>query len=1186
MARLSLSLLGLFEVTLADQPLTVFEYDKVRALLAYLAVEVDRPHRRETLAGLLWPDRPERRARQSLSQALFKLRRVIGDAEAKPPFLLVTPQTLQFNPSSDYHLDVTTFTDLLTTCQAHTHDGLETCAACVARLQQAVALYRGNFLTGFSLSGSPAFEEWLVLTRERLHRLACQAHGHLADYFDRQGAYEQALHYARQQVELDPWREEAHRQLIRLLALSGQRSAALAQYETCRRLLAEELGLGPEIETVALYEQICDGKLSRRKIPHGVFAPPPALSKVEALPAPFVARECELDQLNEFLNRALTGQGQVVFVIGGPGRGKTALIQEFARRAQATHLDLIVARGKGNAHTGSGDPYLPFREVLALLTGDIEAQWAAGAISQEEASRLQRLLPLSVQALLDVGPDLIDTFLPGEALVKRAGVFTPGLDESEWARLKQHVERQASQRSPPTWRQSDLFEQYSRVLRWLAHQEPLLLVLDDLQWADLGSVNLLFHLGQRIEASQILIVGAYRPAEVAIGYPEGRHPLEPVVNEFRRLFGAIEIDLGEVEGRRFVDDLLDTEPNQLGETFRQSLYRQTDGHPLFTVELLQGMQERGDLIQNRENRWIEGPNLNWKILPPQVEASIAERIGRLPEELQEILTIASVEGETFTAEVVAQVQAVDERKMVRSLSEQLGRKHRLVAAQEIRQVNGQHFSLYRFRHILFQGYLYRQLDPAERVYLHQAVGTALETLYGDQSGQIAVQLARHFQEAKNPEKAIDYLRQAGKQAVRISANEEAIAHLTRGLALLEKLPDSPERAQQELALQIALSVPLIAIKGYGAPEVGHVYSRMEELSRQLGEVALQFRTLFSKANFYGQRGELYESYQIARQALNLAEQTDDPALVMPAHFIMGVSHLFLGQTALARTHLEQMLDAYDPQQHHDLIFRYGQDLGVSNLSWLCWVLWSLGYPDQALQRNQEALTLAQDLDHPLTLGHSLGVATLTFHHLGRDAQMTQSLAEACIRLATEHRLPVWLAVGAIYRGRALVEQGHIEAGLTQMQQGVADYQATGARLCRSLFLATLAEAYGKTGQVEEGLTLLAEALVFANQGGERLGKADIYRLKGELLLEAKAERRKASPGSPEDCFLQAIKIARAQQAKFLELRATMSLCRLWQKQGKREKARQMLAEVYDWFSEGFDTVDLKEAKMLLVELSK
>lgn len=757
MARLLLTLLGAFEVDLDGQPVTAFEYDKVRALLAYLAVEADRPHRREMVAELLWPKRSERSARQNLSQALFKLRHLLDNLQTAPPFLLVTPQTLQFNPVSDYQLDVTTFTNLLVAGQSHAHDRLETCWMCRAQLRQAVTLYRGDFLKGFSLGDSPAFEEWSVLTREQLHRLAGEALGRLVSFFESEGAYDEALTYAWRQVELEPWREDNRRMLMRLLALSGQRRAALAQYDTCCRL-AEEIGIEPEAETTALHEEIRAGKLSgvtKRKARDESNLKPeestsnrkPVVTHYPLSPAPFVGRETQLACLDNFLNTVLTGRGQIVFVTGDPGQGKTALIGEFIRRAQATQPHLIVVGGKGNAYTGSGDPYLPFREVLALLTGDIEAQWAAGAVSQEDADRLWHLLPHSIRALLEVGPDLIGSFLPAEALLKRAQAFRPELAKPTWTHLNQLVERLTAPGDPATRPQSDLFEQYSRVLRWLAQHKPLLLVLDDLQWVDHGSANLLFHLGQRIEASQILIVGAYRPAEVAIGHPEGRHPLEPVVNELKRLFGAIEIDLAEVEDRSFVDDLLNIEPNRLNESFRQTLFQQTRGHPLFTVELLRGMQERGDLVQDQQGCWIEGPTLDWETLPARVEAIIAERIERLPESWLQVLTAASVEGEIFTAEVMARVQGISELEMVHGLSDNLERIHRLVKAETVRWLGGQRLSQYRFRHILFQKYLYQHLDAAERVYFHEAIGTILEALYQSDTTPIAMQLARHFEEA-------------------------------------------------------------------------------------------------------------------------------------------------------------------------------------------------------------------------------------------------------------------------------------------------------------------------------------------------------------------------------------------------------------------------------------------------------
>ncbi len=378
--------------------------------------------------------------------------------------------------------------------------------------------------------------------------------------------------------------------------------------------------------------------------------------------------------------------------------------------------------------------------------------------------------------------------------------------------------RKATVPGDPNLQQSALFEQYTQVLRALAGQRPLLVALDDLQWADGGSINLLFHLGRQIEGSHILIVGAYRPAEVAMGRPaspllggmEGdreRHPLEPVVNEFKRHFGKIEVDLERAEGRPFVEALLDREPNRLSDAFRESLHQHTRGYPLFTVELLRGMQERGDLVQDREGHWVEGPDLDWETLPARVEAVIAERIGRLPQRLREALTVASVEGETFTAEVVARVRAADEGEVVRFLSETLDRKHQLVSARGVLRVGNQCLSRYRFRHILFQKHLYSRLDPVERVYQHQAVGTALETLVGEGAEEVgaieasAAQLARHFREAGIAGKAVGYLRQAGERAQRLYANEEAAEHFRQALALLEEVP--PDGSQREWRLGMA-----------------------------------------------------------------------------------------------------------------------------------------------------------------------------------------------------------------------------------------------------------------------------------------------------------------------------------------------------------------------------------------------
>jgi predicted ATPase/DNA-binding SARP family transcriptional activator len=1184
---LRLRLLGPVQVERDGEPVRGFESRKALALLGYLALQ-DRPIPRQCIVDLLWGDKSEARGRANLSWVLHKISTLLPDC------LQADRHSVQFQraaPSAGsprlrsgqagqapYWLDIEAFEELEAQGDA-------------ASLAAAVELYRGEFLEGLYLHGCAEFEIWLVGERERWRQRVAQVLESLVTHHSQRGQHQQSLRFAQRLLALEPWREETHRQVMRLLAYSDQRGAALAHYETCRRVLAEELGVEPAAETTRLYEQIRDGELEIPVSPSHLPAQRP-LFLDEEVPVErpvFVARERELAQLDGFLHKALAGQGQVVFVTGDAGQGKTALIREFARRAQAAHPDLVVASGHGNAHTGIGDPYLPFREVLSLLTGDVEARWTAGAITRDRARRLWHTLPLAAQALVEAGPDLIDTFLPGAALVKRAVASAPvGAD---WLpQLQGLVQHTAAAPGDPNLQQSALFEQYSRVVGALARQRPLLLVLDDLQWADAGSINLLFHLGRRIVSSRVLIVGAYRPEEVALGREGKRHPLEPVVNEFKRHFGDIVVDLGETEDRQFVDAFLDTEPNRLGDAFRQTLYRQTRGHPLFTIELLRGMEERGDLVQDQEGRWVEGPALDWETLPARVEAIIAERIGRLPERLQDALTLASVEGETFTAEVIARVRAADEQEVVGRLSGQLDRRHRLVSAQGVLRRDpalsgtkgGQRLSLYRFRHILFQRYLYSSLDPVERSHLHQAVGTALEALYGEGTEEIAaiaVQLARHFQEAGIAEKAVGYLRQAGERAVRMSAHEEAIAHFTRGLELLEALPDTPERARRELPLQLALGVSLQATRGYGVPEAGHAFARARELCRQVGETPQLFPVLALLLIFYSIQGEHQTGHEIAEQLLNLAERAEDPLLVAIAHWQLGVQLLFMGELTEAQAHLEQMIAFYDPQQHQALAFLYGLDPGVMTLSVMSWMLWALGYPEQALKRSREALALAQELSHPLSLALAQ-VYVGTLHAFCRDWQTVQELAEACVRLSTEQGLPYWITGGLACGGWALAEQGQTEKGIAQIHQSITGLQAMGAELLVPFVRTVLAEVYGKAGRAEEGLVASAEALAIVDRTKERWYEAEVHRLQGELL-----RMQGADPAKVEACFRQAIEVARQQQAKSWELRAVMSLCRLWQEQGKREEARQMLAGIYGWFTEGFDTPDLKEARVLLEELS-
>ncbi len=1180
MVRLSIRLLGPFQASLEGEPTTGFKYDHVRALLAYLAVETDRPHRRERLAGLLWPDQPHSRALSNLRYALYNLRNALRDRRAHPPGLTVTRQTLQFNTASDHWLDVRAFEQHLADSRSAevplfpprseaSLDGAPVETAAFHHLQSAVQLYRGAFMEGFSLANSPAFEEWLLLRQEQLAQQVLSALHRLIQIHAAEGAYDRAEPCARRLLDLEPWDEEAHRQLMRVLALSGRRSAALAHYRTCRRTLAEELGVEPTDQTTALYRQIRDGTLSRRLQP---VSAPPTLSQ----PVPVVARERQLKTLDRFLRQALAGRGRVAFITGDAGSGKTTLMEAFARHAMAVHQDLIVADGRCNAHAGIGDPYLPFREMLNMLTGDVEARRASGTLTAEHTHRLWDLFPDAVQALVSQGPDLVGRFLPEDALALRAEAFAHG-DPGWRTRLHELMRRRRAQAPLSESTQADLFEQVTRVFQVLARRRPLLLMLDDLQWADTGTVSLLFHLARRLKGHRILLLGAYRPADLLPRRDGERHPLKLVLHELQRDVGDMEVDLNRADGRRFVDALLDSEPNRLGATFRETLYRHTDGNPLFTVELLRGLQEQGGLLQDEAGRWVAEPSLAWRRLPERVEGVIAEHIGRMPRACRETLTVASVEGETFTAEVVAQVQGVDEGQVIRRLSGPLSKQHRLVKGDTVRHLEDRRLSRYRFRHVLFRAYLYRNLDDVERSRLHEAVGRALERLHGERTDEISGRLARHFEAAGMMTEAVDYLLQAGQRAVRLAANEEAVALFDHALELLASLPASPQRDRREFILRSALYAPLTATRGYACPQVASSNARAHELGLRLGEERELIPALISLAGLHSFRAEFQRATALAKRALMLAEQDGAPGHVVWAAQVLGMTAMYQGHLLAARRYLERTL-AFDRTHHEAMVPVRGRHPEVVYRSFGAWVLWFLGYPDQAAHLGRKALQLAEDVDHPPSLAMALQVGNIIPRLLRREYALVPELVESLEDITAVHRLGLSEPGIRLARGRAMVRDGASRAGIREMRQGLAAWRATGTKAWASLYLGVLADAYLEAGQLEQARHALEDAFQAVQESDERMIEPELHRLWGELLLRQDGEEES------EASFRQAIDLARRQQARSWELRAAISLCRLWHRQGRTEEARDRLSRIYDWFEEGFDTPDLKEARTLLASM--
>jgi tetratricopeptide (TPR) repeat protein len=536
--------------------------------------------------------------------------------------------------------------------------------------------------------------------------------------------------------------------------------------------------------------------------------------------------------------------------------------------------------------------------------------------------------------------------------------------------------------------QSHIFEQYTNVLKALAAQRPLMLVLDDLQWADAASIGLLFRLGRRIGESRVLIVGTYRPDEVALGRAGERHPLEKVLAEFKRYFGDIWVNLDqaeEAERRQFVDAFLGTEPNRLGEGFRRALYRHTGGHPLFTIELLRDMQERGDLVQDEEGRWIEGSVLDWGTLPARVEGVIEERIGRLEQELLEALTVASVEGEDFTAEVVARVQAVDARGLIRRLSGELEKQHRLVSARGIRRLDAQCLSLYRFRHNLFQKYLYSDLDEVERAYLHEDVGNVLEELYGDQVDEISVQLARHFVEAGVAEKAINYLHRAGEQAAVRFANAEAVTYFSRALDL------TPETDYTECYALLLAREKVYDLQGEREAQRQDL-AALEGLAETLDDDRRRAEVALRQADYAEVTGDYPEAITMTQAAVRLGQVAQDVESEARGYQRWGMVLWRQGDYEAARSPLE-----------HALALARGAGLGqveARSLHSLGVVSWRQGDYGGAKACYEQAMHLCQEIGD--RRGKSMALANLGNISLSQgDYAVARAYYEQATRLDRE-----------------------------------------------------------------------------------------------------------------------------------------------------------------------------------------
>jgi predicted ATPase/DNA-binding winged helix-turn-helix (wHTH) protein len=848
-----------------------------------------------------------------------------------------------------------------------------------------------------------------------------------------------------------------------------------------------------------------------------------------------VGREGELAQLQQWWAQARRGQRQVVFLTGEAGIGKTTLVDAFVEQVVATEA-VWLAQGQCIEQYGVGEAYLPVLEALGrLCCAPGEAQ-------------LLTLLRAHAPTWLVQMPWVLST-ADHEALRYELLGAT----------------------------QARMLREMAAWIEALTVEMPLVLVLEDLHWSDYATLDLVAWLARRQEPARLLLVGTYRPVEVMTR----GHPLRDVQQALQMHGHCAELSLAFLSESAVAAYLTRRVPGyQEPAALARIIHQRTDGNPLFMVQVVEELMTQGR-IGEQQDCWDlhTTPDADVVRVPEGIRQMLALQLDRLPLEEQRLLEAASVAGAAFAAASVAAGLASDVVTSEEHCERLAQRQQFLRPAETVTWPDGTVTGRYEFIHALYQNVVYQQMAAARRVRLHQRIGERLEEAYGAHADDMAAELAMHFEQSRDYPRAIHYLQQAAENAVRRHANREALAHLTKGLELLKTRPATPARSQQELMLHLALGGSLFATKGYAAPEVEQTYTRARYLCQYLEDPQQLFPVLRGLWVYYLTRAELQTAYAFSLQLLTLAQQAQDSAMLLEAHRALGATLLYRGAGASALTHLTQGMALYDPQQHRASTFLYGDDTGVVCHSLAAWTLWSLGYPDQGLARSHEALLLAQQRAHPFSLGFALCWAAVV-HQYRREVQAAQEHAEAAISLAIQQGFPFFRAFGSMLRGWALARQGQAQEGVEQLRQGLLALHVTGIEIARLYFLALLAEAYETVGQPAAGLEVLAEALTRVDTTSDCWYEPELYRLKGALLLQQSADNQVEAKA-----FLYyAIDAAHAQQAKALELRTAVSLSRLWQQQGKSTEAHELLAPIYGWFTEGFDTADLQEAKTLLEDL--
>ncbi len=968
-------------------------------------------------------------------------------------------------------------------------------------LEEAEGLYRGELLPG-------CYDEWILPQRERLRIYHWQVLEQLLRLFEERGDTVAAINYAQRMLGLDPLSEDLYRRLMRLFAHNKDRASALHVYHTCVTTLQREMGLDPDPATRDVYEQLLQQEtLTVQNIVH------------QALPvaAPtLIGREREWAQLHDIWQRVSNGEPHFVLVTGEAGVGKSRLTEEFLR--WASQQGIITAKTRSYPAEGQ----LSLAPVTEWLRSD-GLRLPLRGLNKVWLTELVRLLP----ELLAEQPDL-----------------------PHYEPVTEYGQRQR------------FFEALARAI--FVTSQPILLLIDDLQWCDQETLAWLHFLLRFDPKARLLIIGCAREEEL-----QSQHPLRTLLLHLRNSSMCVtDIVLTPLDAAETMKLAAQVASRKLEIDEGTRLYHETGGYPLFVVEMVRADMEQG-AISSRENEHLHSilPLAEARTLPPRMHAILVGRLLKLSASACTFVELAAVIGREFTLDLLSAVSNADAESAVYALDELW---HKRIVSE--RSANS-----YDFTHDKLREVAYEEISAPQRRMLHLRVAQALEAMHADDLNSFSGQLAWHYERAGMIEQALSYYQRAAAQAQAVYANEDAINLLLRSLALLQLLPSNAKRDKQELDLQLALALIYRVTKGWAASELEHVLDRALALCDRIGNDAQRAQTLYGLQSVYIVQDRL-ERVQMVYDELHTLYQHSLGTAPLFARMMIAGARLHLGKITDANAQFAEIIATHDPDQILHVQESQGVNYAGFTRAWQAHALWCLGYPQQALSRSLDAIKLVQDLDQPFN--QALVSAYLAMlQQLRADETIAQEHAEQALALTSKYQAPYYRAWAAILVDYALALKHPDELHIEHLRGSITEFKATGARLRLPYYLSLLAQVYKKAGRAEEGLLTIEEALLEVRTHNERWWDAEIHRLRGELLL-----LRGADTSDVEAALLRAIEIARSQQARSLELRATMSLARLWSTQNRSSEAKSRLQDVYNWFTEGFETPDLQAARLLLTHL--